>query len=213
MVSTQIIIIEKNGTVKEQKIKWTGEDDLYKKAGTKSASGFRLLGQWKVKVKGTSYELEVYGKKEGRAGQENKYDFPPPIDKDLLFGNCVIINKKDGEINSLSTSQWESIYEHLFGGFEDLGAEDSEESEEEDPGLPRTKSGYYKDGFVVDDGSGESEDSDYKPLVKKTKKTKINTSGAGKQKKKKEPVNAIVSSSEFEELLNSTDELCEEEYL
>ena len=60
---------------------------------------------------------------------------------------------------------WNKIYEKLFGGFEDLAdttlADEQEEDELENvPKEKKTKNGYLKDGFVVDDnsdGEGESE--------------------------------------------------------
>ena len=52
--------------------------------------------------------------------------------------------------------EWEKYYEHLFGGFEDLTQNALEDENEEDelenvPDEMKTKDGYLKDGFVVDD--------------------------------------------------------------
>ena len=57
------------------------------------------------------------------------------------------------EILDLYKETWEGIYEELYGGFEDLGSEDSDETDElEDvPAEMKTKEGYLKDGFVVPD--------------------------------------------------------------
>jgi hypothetical protein len=99
----------------------------------------------------------------GKANMVNKYEFPPPIDNTLFFGNCVIVNKLDNEVVSLTCKEWESIYEYLYGGFEDIGNEDSDdysEDDDEDDGKPRTKSGYVKDGFVVDDDEISEEPSE-----------------------------------------------------
>jgi hypothetical protein len=231
-MSVQILIVEKTGELKEQKIKWNGTENLYKKAGFKTDKDFKVLTKWNLIANHKKFNIEVYGKMSGRAGQENKYDFPPPIDKDLLFGNALIINKSEGSVVSLSINDWNAIYEKLFGGFEDIGADDSSESEEEDPGLTRTKSGYYKDGFVVgSDESDESEsDGSWEEPPKKTKKsTKAKPeSKAKKQPSKKvksevieeverqaEPKNEIISVNdpEFAELMQSANELCEEDYL
>ena len=107
--------------------------------------------------------MYLFGKTNGRAGQENKYDFPPPVDNTLFFGSCLIYakNKEQKEVD-LSVQRWKMIYEKLFGGFEDLGDEDSdeEESEDEDDDLSQTKQGYSKDGFVVDDDEDELDDED-----------------------------------------------------
>ena len=56
----------------------------------------------------------------------------------------------------------EKVYEHLFGGFEDIDDPDSEAEYSEDeldsvPAEKKTKNGYLKDGFVVD-ADDESDD-------------------------------------------------------
>jgi hypothetical protein len=151
---TKILIVEKTGVIKESTVKSFVEADLYKKAGLKSAEGFERVHEWTL----DGETVVLYGKSSGRAGQENKYDFPPPVDKILFFGACILTSSK----GSLNKGRWEEIYEELFGGFEDIGDEDSEESEEEDPDedLPKTKTGYAKDGFIVDDDDEDDDDDD-----------------------------------------------------
>jgi hypothetical protein len=80
-----IIIIEKSGAIKELSVRDFSEDQLYKKAGFKTADDFTKHTSWKVVVQNKSYIVDIYGKITGRAGQENKYDFPPPIDNTLFF--------------------------------------------------------------------------------------------------------------------------------
>jgi len=155
-----ILIIDKTGKIKELEVKNYDENELYKKAGFKSSQGFELQTEWGAEIKSKSFSVSIYGKLNGRAGQENKYEFPPPIDTTLFFGSCVIVNKKDGEPVSISKEEWNAVYQHLYGGFEDIGDEDSEEEEtDEDDDRPRTKQGYVKDGFIVDDN--EVDDDDY----------------------------------------------------
>ena len=95
-----------------------------------------------------------YSKTKGNAGRENKYDLPPPMDSPLFFGNMILI-RYDGcgdekKPQHFTKTQWESVYTHLFGGFEDLNDEDEEEEEEEDIDPSKLdKYGYEKDGFVV----------------------------------------------------------------
>ena len=135
-------------------------EDLYKKAGLKSCKDFKEQTFWTVEVKNKKYGVHLYGKTEGRAGQENKYDFPPPVDNTLFFGKCVLIMKDPkNHLVDLNESSWKSIYEYLFGGFEDIGDEDSEEEEEEDEleNVPTTKEGYAKDGFIVDDDEDDDQ--------------------------------------------------------
>ena len=107
-----------------------------------------------------TYHISLYGKLKGKANTENKYDFPPPADNMLFFGNCILTNKVDEEYYELSPELWGKLYEKLFGGFEDLAATAEEDETEFDelenvPKNMKTKSGYLKDGFIVDDDDDE----------------------------------------------------------
>lgn len=191
-----ILIIDRNSVVKPYNTKTFVEDELYKKAGFKSKEGFVKHCQWTVSIKNAplTSTIELYGKTTGRAGQENKYDFPPPADNTLFFGSCLLVCKSGESVVDMSLAEWEKIYEQLFGGFEDIGSNDSDNEEEEngesiDDGVPRTKEGYVKDGFIVDD-TEESEDSEYEPVVstkssKKTKSTKSKTTKSSTKVSKK----------------------------
>ena len=119
----------------------------------------------------------MFGKLEGKANMENKYDFPPPVDNKLYFGACCLVGyiRNDTNVRSpihLTIDLWNKIYEKLFGGFEDLTLTCNDDDDEEDEleNIPKNmktkKGGYLKDGFVVDssdteeiDGS-ESDDDD-----------------------------------------------------
>ena len=153
-----IVIVEKGGSLKELNIENFENEYLCKKAGFKNAKGFKEQTCWKVE----NYNVYLYGKTEGRAGQENKYDMPPPVDNTLFFGSCVLVMKKQNKEIDLSAKLWKQIYEKLFGGFEDIGEEDSEDEDEddEDAELPQTKEGYAKDGFVVEEDDDDDEDED-----------------------------------------------------
>jgi hypothetical protein len=159
-----IIIIEKNGTVKEMNIKEYRETELFKKAGFKSSDGFLLQTKWNIVVEQKKHTLSVYGKTNGKAGQENKYDFPPPIDTVLFFGGCVLTNfGADSTIHDLRIRDWNMIYDKLMGGFDDLDENEEEEEEEEEDipaGMKLSKDGYVCDDFIVDD----DEDIDYDNL-------------------------------------------------
>jgi hypothetical protein len=151
----------------------------------------------------------------------------------LFFGNCIIVNKNEDEAVSITEDEWESVYDYLFGGFEDIGDEDSDEDseDEEDYGLPRTKDGYVKDDFVVDDDEEEDDEEEeeeeeeeaddddeevYTKKAKVIKKPKTADKKKGKttdKKTKKAPVNVFTSIAEPENYLDCTSELSEEEYV
>ena len=164
-----VIIVEKGGSLKTLAVKDFKLDELYKKCGFKKGEDFVKQIEWNAKYDGKKYFVEVYAKTDGRPNSENKYDFPPPIDTTLFFGNCAILaylKKSDGsaEYVSLSMPLWNKIYEKLFGGFEDLAATAAEDEAEEDelanvPKEKKTKQGYLKDGFVVDSSDTEENNS------------------------------------------------------
>jgi hypothetical protein len=176
--SLTIIIIDKCASLKTLNVKDYRVDELYKKCGFKKMEGFALQVEWPVKLDGQRYLIQMYGKLDGKANMENKYDFPPPVDKNLYFGSCALVGMVRDDSNNrsninLSVELWNKIYEKLFGGFEDLTltcAEDEDEEDELDniPKSLKTKQGgYLKDGFVVDssdadenEGGSESDDDD-----------------------------------------------------
>jgi hypothetical protein len=169
-IPLNVIIVEKNAALKVLSIKDFKEEELFKKCGFKKVDDFTKQTQWNIKLNGSKYIVNVYAKTEGRANSENKYDFPPPIDTKLFFGNCAIIAKKQDlsdegkfKYTNLSLDLWEKMYEKLFGGFEDLtmtAIEDENEIDELEniPKEKKTKNGYLKDGFVVDSSDTEEDE-------------------------------------------------------
>ena len=166
-----VIIVEKNGSLKSLNIKEYKEDELYKKCGFKKDEDFVKQTEWSnVKIDGKKYAVVLYGKTYGRANTENKYDFPPPVDSTLFFGNCVLVAhvKNDNSeygLCHLTLELWNKIYEKLFGGFEDLAVTCAEDENEVDElegvsAEKKTKHGYLKDGFVVDSDEDEEYGSD-----------------------------------------------------
>jgi hypothetical protein len=160
-MKVQIVTIDKNSTLKNVKFN-TETDELYKKCKFKVADNFICRHTWKVNHHEIKF-IEMYGRDNGRANMENKYDLPPPIDTTLFFNTIAIVAKnKEHEFVDLSIESWEVIYEKLFGGFEDLTNTVEEDENEEDEldyidDSMKTKDGYLKDGFVVD---GSEDDSD-----------------------------------------------------
>jgi hypothetical protein len=167
--SLTIIIVDKGSSLKTLTVKDYKVDELYKKCGFKKSEGFSLQVEWPVKLDGQRYLIQMYGKLDGKANMENKYDFPPPVDKNLYFGSCALVGMIRDDSNNrshinLSIELWNKIYEKLFGGFEDLALTCNEDEEEEDEldNIPKhmktKKGGYLKDGFVVDSSDTEEDD-------------------------------------------------------
>lgn len=165
-----IVIVEKNGDLKANEYKSSNTDELYKKCSFKKADGFGKVAEWTYSKKGESMiTAELWARNDGQANQENKYDFPPPVDSELFFGNCALL-ARDSNMNmiDLTVEKWNKVYEHLFGGFESLADNEDEDDEEEDeldnvPSSMKTKDGYLKDGFIIEDAledGGESDNED-----------------------------------------------------
>lgn len=165
------VIVEKNNSLKNIKVNDIALESLGKKCGFKKTEDFIQQHIFKTKYNKSKYYIEVYGKVNGRANSENKYDYPPPIDNTLFFGNMLLLCKINNEYASnddFNSEIWKKIYERLFGGFIDLSACEMADEEEEDelenvPDEMKTKEGYLKDGFIIDDDcitSSKSGDDD-----------------------------------------------------
>jgi len=159
----KVVIINKSSSVKTENVKNFSIDELYKKCKFRKNDDFGLRHTWNYK---NNY-YSLFSKDTGRANSENKYDLPPPLDNDLYFGSMVVIKHssktpKNNEVLDLEDKEWLKLYEHLFGGFEDLGDEDSFSEEEDIPDELKTKHGYLKDGFVVS-SDAEDDDDEYVP--------------------------------------------------
>lgn len=161
------VIVDKNSNKKESALNYDSTE-FYKKCNYRNNNNFDVRHTWEFKEQGETYYISVFAKDKGRANSENKYDLPPPIDSTLYYGTLLIVKtftkgsfEKDN-LDNLTLEQWEKCYEKLFGGFESLGEDDSEEPDELDEisDSEKTKEGYHKDGFVVDD---DEEDEDYLP--------------------------------------------------
>ena len=165
------IIIEKNTNKKEVNINIDTIDieKLSKICGFRKHNDFENHIIWETEFEDNVYDIYLFGKVNGRANTENKYDFPPPVDNVLFFGNCLLVSCFNGTnvLSDLTIKQWDNIYEHLFGGFEDLGSETSSEDELENvPDDMKTEEGYLKDNFVVDDNEIiELEDDDNSTII------------------------------------------------
>lgn len=218
----KIVIVETNGSLKELNCRDVTEAGLYKAIKLKSSAGFSLQTTWNVNIGTDAFTIMLYSKTDGKAGQENKYDFPPPVDSALFFGKCILTNQG----GDLSVVDWNRIYEHLFGGFEDLNSEGEEDDDDEYDELPLTVAGYAKDGFVVDSESESVEDEDEEEeeeeiasdsddsiAKKKKKKSKTKAKATAKPKAKAAPKTKAIKNKAAEPYVDCSEELTEEAYI
>ncbi len=160
----KVIIVDKGCNLKSSDIKDFNKEMLFKKCNFRKNDNFSRRATWKMN---DDYFVSLYAKDKGRANSENKYDLPPPIDKALYYGTMLLVKHCYKDLTNetaddFEINEWNKLYEKLFGGFEDLGEEDSYSEEEEIPEHLKTKQGYSKeDGFVVSDD--DEEDEEYIP--------------------------------------------------
>jgi hypothetical protein len=193
---TKIVIVSKTGSLTETNVETNKETTLdelttilSKKCANKKSDGFSCYHTYKYKNKkkgagaiASSYlYIDVWCRTDGRAGQENKYELPPPIDEIIFFGNIALVARIDAQSAcDLSIELWNKIYEKLFGGFEDLAATAKDDENEIDelafvPASKKTANGYLKDGFIVDDSPSSSDLDGDKPKKSKTIKSDSTT--------------------------------------
>ena len=149
------ILISKRGTLKET---YLTECELNREHYIKVCAtpptyekSFKHRTTWRVKK--NSFPVELWARTDGRAGQENKYEFPPPVDETLFFGDCMLVSRAP-----FTVALWEKLYKQLFGGFDDLTKladdDDAEIDELETVSeKKKTRDGYLKDGFIVEDSA------------------------------------------------------------
>ena len=221
----KVIIVDKGCTLKVSEIKNLEIETFYKKCKFRNNNDFDKRTTWKMS---NNNYVSIYSKNKGRANSENKYDLPPPVDSDLYYGAILLVKHTDEEINNnncedLSIDEWNTLYTKLFGGFEDLGDEDSYSDEEEIPANMKTKEGYSKeDGFIVDDDEDmdeededddededEDEDEDDSEQDEKIYKSKRKIVTRSSSKKKDKSIESVFCNMQTD----LTSELVEEEYI
>jgi len=161
----QLVIIEKGGDLVESKMKDFSFDTLFKKCKFRKNDGFSQRAFWKVKISSEPVHIALWARDFGKAGMENKYDLPPPVDQTLYFGAMALVrvdHEHSENAMNLDIDLWHKVYEKLFGGFHNLADTAQEDQEEEDeladlPAEMKTKDGYLKDDFIVDDHTSSIE--------------------------------------------------------
>jgi len=150
----QVIIINKSGDLRNKNVRNLNLNNIYKKCNFLNNTNFDKRHTWKYKKE----YFSVFATNKGKANTENKYDFPPPIDCDLYFGNIIIIKSSDSILTNdnminTSVSEWDKVYEKIFGGFENINSNSENDYESDEllhyPKEQLTKQGYLKDGFVI----------------------------------------------------------------
>lgn len=168
------VLIRKNSDIEEKTIRSFNISQFWKKCGFSNDTDFTCIHTFDM----TDYMVSLYTKTNGKSNMINKYELPPPVDKDLYYGSIGVIVHKDFDekqepigIIKYTKQMWLKDYETLMGGFEDADVDDNddcvdsvdEELRKEEESIPdsmKTKEGYVKDNFVVDDVEEIEEEDD-----------------------------------------------------
>ena len=159
--------VDKNSNKKETVLNYE-RSEFYKKCNYRNNNNFDARHTWEFKEQGETYYISVFEKiKDGQIVKISMiYHLQLTV---FYYGTLLIVktftneNFEKDNLDNLTLEEWEKCYEKLFGGFESLGEDDSEEIDELDEisDSEKTKEGYHKDGFVVDDD--DEDDEDYIP--------------------------------------------------
>ena len=179
-----IIIIEKNCEIKSLNLKNLVPEELYKKTNFKNDKGFSCKHTWKLS---NGNEILLYGKTDGRANHENKYELPSPVDNMLLFGSFILVQRDNNHVAiDLKPEQWKTIYNHLHGGFDSIDDNEDEDDDADDVIGERTSHGYLKDGFVVEESSETESESESESETETESESESESESKSKSKSKSE---------------------------
>ena len=113
-----LIKITKKGSVKS-----LNKDDI---DFIKKDKNISKLSSWKY----NNFDYILYGRINGNAGDENKYDLPPPCDCELYFYDLYFIKYENNNIIDLCLEDYNLFYAHCFEGFESIESTEDEIEEE-----------------------------------------------------------------------------------
>lgn len=147
----------------------------------KKKSDPEVLGTYTYKT----LTLYLIGYTSGKAGTENKHEFPPPHDTILAFGDIMLVVSKDEHSFAnpvvFKPEDYEVFYSKAFGGFDDL---DSDEEDDDDELLEEVIEEEVNEEIIEDVEDKLIDDVDYDKhsyvseeeleiVVKKERKKKI----------------------------------------
>jgi uncharacterized membrane protein YgcG len=110
-----VVVVNKDGTLRQQLTRMTRAADLYKTIGLKASPDFGEQARWPVPASvalaapGTACDVRMFGKTTGHSRFANVYGFPPPINQTVFIGTCVAALFCDDEMSNLSVDQWDSV--------------------------------------------------------------------------------------------------------
>ena len=102
MSETTIILIEKDGTFTEKKVKTI--EKLYTLCNYRNNNNFELLYTWK-----NDCDYELYGKRKGKSACENKAILPSPLQEEQFYGTLCLLKKVNNNYVNITLNEWKNI--------------------------------------------------------------------------------------------------------
>jgi hypothetical protein len=111
---TSIIVIEKNGTPKNKMVRSLSREVIYKKCGFKTPHDFKRIHSWLTNRYNID-TIELWASTFCKQGQENTFQLPPLLNKNVYYGNMALIafNEKD-EMIDFKLETWNILYPELY---------------------------------------------------------------------------------------------------
>ena len=105
---TKILIIEKNGTIRENNM--PDFNELYKKCKFKKKEGFINIHSW-TKEK-TSMVFNLYGRTSGKKDGQSEYVFTDLEEDKKVYGTCAIVGQENQEFINICLGDWENLFKN-----------------------------------------------------------------------------------------------------
>ena len=127
-----IILVDKPGTLHEQKIKGNDTDKLYKKCGFKKPDDFECRNSWQIN-EGDICCIELWSRNRGKSGTENNYKLPASDDA-KYFGNMIFVGVDATRLLvNLTLDIFNNASEQMFGPPKNMCAEPEDMCAEPEP--------------------------------------------------------------------------------
>ena len=102
MSETTIVMIEKDGTFIEKKVKTI--EKLYTLCNYRNNNNFELLYTWK-----NDCDYELYGKRKGKSACENKAILPSPLQEEQFYGTLCLLKRVNNNYVNITLNEWKNI--------------------------------------------------------------------------------------------------------
>lgn len=183
----QLIKISKRGNIKS-----ISKDNIDFIKNNKNIS---KINKWHY----NNFTYVLFGCINGEAGEENKYDLPPPCDCDLYFNDLYFVKYEYKNIVDLSIEDYNTFYAFCFEGFESIENSDEEDEIEEELSEHTSDREFINDeeDISISSETNEIELSDMSDFTSEENKNEISSNNEENDEEENEKTLSDVSSIEI----------------